>query len=312
VQLAGDADTPPIVAATALEHLRNWFPAHQALEATLAGLNSPDPLLRTTAVANLEQIPMKYRLQVAAPMLEDPVRAVRVEAARVLAGMPALVFGERQAAFERALQEYQELQLSLADTPEAHLNLGVMYADQQQLQQAEQAYREALRLAPEFMPARVNLANLYNRMGRNHDAEEQFREALELAPEMGELYYSFGLLLGEEQRYTEAAALLQQAVDLLPGRARVGYNLALVLLQLQRYADAEVALDRALTLSPQDADILYAMVSLHVQQQQWRRAQPYAARLVEASGGAAGPAKIYADIERQLKESNGDKPAAEP
>ncbi|MEN8214250.1 MAG: tetratricopeptide repeat protein [Pseudomonadota bacterium] len=299
--LAGDPQTPPILAATALEHLRTWFPAHAALEPTMAALKSPDPLIRATAVGSLEQIPLKYRLQVAAPFLDDPVRAVRIEAARVLAGMPALVFGEQQAAFEKALEEYESLQLSLADTPEAHLNLGVMYADQKQLEKAEQAYRQAIRLAPEFIPARVNLANLYNRMGRNHDAEAQFREALDLAPDMGEVYYSLGLLLGEEKRYTEASTLLEKASILLPGRPRVSYNHALVLLQLKRYQQAEAALKKALELSADDADIIYAMVSLHTQQQQWQQALPYATRLVEVTKGAEGPAKILADIEEKLQ-----------
>ncbi len=300
-KLAGDPQTPPILAATALEHLRPYFPAHEALEATLAALKHSDPLVRATAVSSLEQIPLKYRLSVATPFLDDPVRAVRIEAARVLAGMPALVFGEQQASFEKALQEYKELQMSLADTPEAHLNLAVMYTDQKQLQKAEQEYKQAIRLAPEFIPAKINLANLYNRMGRNHDAEEQFRAALELAPDMGELYYSFGLLLGEEKRYTESAALLEKAAELLPGRARVSYNHALVLMQLKRYEDAEAALSEVLALSPDDADMIYAMVSLHTQQQQWKQALPYATRLVEVTKGAEGPAKILADLRKKLQ-----------
>ena len=300
-RLAGDPQTPPILAATALEHLRSYFPAHDALEPTIAALKSSDPLIRATAVGSLEQIPLKYRLSVATPFLDDPVRAVRIEAARVLAGMPALVFGEQQASFEKALQEYTALQMSLADTPEAHLNLAVMYTDQKQLDKAEQEYLQAIRLAPEFIPAKVNLANLYNRMGRNHDAEEQFRAALELAPEMGELYYSFGLLLGEEKRYTESASLLEKAAELLPGRARIGYNHALVLMQLKRYQQAEAAMKKVLALSPDDADMIYAMVTVHTQQQQWKQALPYATRLVEVSKGAEGPAKILAGIEEKLK-----------
>lgn len=300
-KLAGDPQTSPILAATALEHLRPYFPAHEALEPTLAALKHSDPLVRATAVSSLEQIPLKYRLSVATPYLDDPVRAVRIEAARVLAGMPALVFGEQQASFEKALQEYKELQMSLADTPEAHLNLGVMYTDQKQMEKAEQEYKQAIRLAPEFIPAKINLANLYNRMGRNHDAEEQFRAALELAPDMGELYYSFGLLLGEEKRYTESAALLGKAAELLSRRARVSYNHALVLMQLKRYEDAEAALNKVLALSPNDADMIYAMVTLHTQQQQWEQALPYAARLVEVTKGTEGPAKILTDIEEKLK-----------
>ena len=300
-KLAGNPQTPPILAATALEHLRPYFPAHEALEPTLAALKHSDPLVRATAVSSLEQIPLKYRLSVATPYLDDPVRAVRIEAARVLAGMPALVFGEQQASFEKALQEYKSLQLSLTDTPEAHLNLGVMYTDQKQLEKAEQEYKQAIRLAPEFIPAKINLANLYNRMGRNHDAEEQFRAALEQAPDMGELYYSFGLLLGEEKRYTESAALLEKAADLLPGRVRVRYNHALVLMQLKRYEDAEAALKKVLALSPNDADMIYAMVTLHTQQLQWKQALPFAARLVEVTKGAEGPSKILAEIEGKLK-----------
>jgi len=297
--LVGDEQWPAIVRATALELLEPYGP--EAFAAIALGSRVDEPLVRAAAFAALDRVPLEQRLRIGARGLTDPIRAVRVEAARVLAGVPSERFEpDQRRAFEAALAEYRESQLASADMPAAHLNLGVLYRKQGDMERAEESYRTALRLDPDFLPAYFNLATLYNEMRRNTEAERVLRAALERFPEEGELHYSLGLLLAEEQRLPEAADELARAADLLPHRARVRYNLALALQHLGRNAEAEVALLRARDADPSDPEIVRAVAVFYVQRADWERARTYAQQLAALLPGAPGPIQMLQHIEAAL------------
>jgi hypothetical protein len=85
--LAEDPALAPIVRATALTLAQPHLQA-QALPALRKLLAHTDPLLRASATGSLEPFDPPTRVAAAAPLLADPVRGVRVEAARVLADVP--------------------------------------------------------------------------------------------------------------------------------------------------------------------------------------------------------------------------------
>jgi tetratricopeptide (TPR) repeat protein len=297
--LAADEDRPAIVRATALQLLESYGP--EALAAVALATRAGEPLVRAAAFAALDRVPAEQRLPIALPGLDDSVRAVRVEAARVLAGVPSERFDKVQRrAFEAALAEYRESQRAAADTAAAHLNLAVLHASRGEPDRAEGAYRTAIRLDPDFLPTYFNLATLYNELRRNSDAERTLRSALQRFPEEGELHYSLGLLLAEEQRLDEAVDTLARAADLVPHRARVRYNLALALQHLGRSSEAEAALLDALAIDASDPGIVHAAAIFFVQQGDWKRARTYAQQLVALAPGAPGPVQMLQRIEAEL------------
>lgn len=297
--LALDTQQPAIVRASAVELLPSYGPA--GMDALLAATKDADPAVRATAATSLDHVPPRQRLTMAAPLLTDPIQAVRIEAARVLAAVPAEQFTQPQRrAFEAALNEYKAVQEVDTDQPAAHLNLGVLQATTGQPEQAVQSYRTALRLDPSFLPARFNLANLYNQLGRNTDAIEVLQGGLKWAPKQGDLYYSLGLVLAEEQRLTEAAEALSTAAELLPQRARVRYNYALTLQHLGHQADAETALLKAYGMDQHDPDIVRAIALLYMQQQQWRQALPYAEKLRDLLPDAPEPRQLLQRVQEAM------------
>jgi len=301
--LAADAGQPGIVRATALELLRAQGP--EAVPILITATRDSDPLVRAAAVGGLEPLPPEPRLEAAAPLLGDPLRLVRVAAARVLASLPAERLPPRQRrALEAAIAEYEQAQLVQADMPSANLNLGVLHAAMGDRDLAERSYLQALRLDPGFLPARANLAHLYNQMGRNEDAERVLREGIARVPEgAGELHYSLGLLLAEEERLAEAAEELRAAVVQLPGRARVRYNHGLALQRLGRHAEAEAALLAAHQLGTHDPSIANALAILYAQQQRWEKALPFAEELVELAPEAPGPRQLLRRIQEEISAS---------
>jgi len=282
--LAADAAQPPIVRATALDLLRSdgAFGISERLDAT----RDADAEVRAAAAASLEPLQAAQRVPALAPLLKDPVRAVRIAAARSLASLPADQFdAPTRAAYDAALAEYIAAQSVALDMPGNRLNLAVVYGLTGRDELAESHYLKALAIDPDFTPARANLAQFYSARSRNADAERVLREGLQRQPELGELQYSLGLLLAEEQRLPEAAQALAKAAKLLPQRARVHYNHGLALQQLGQAKPAEAALLQAQRIDPTDPAVPYALAVLYAQTGQRDKALAAAEKLQQLRPG---------------------------
>ena len=284
--LAADTLAPAIVRATALNLLRNDPATGDSVR--LAATRDADPEVRAAAADSLEALPAAGRLYGLAPLLTDPVRAVRIAAARSLSSLPAgQIDATLRPAFDAALAEYVAAQNVSLDMPGAQLNLAVVHQNTGRVDLAERHYLQALRIDPDFTPARANLSRLYNASGRNADAERVLVEGLKRQPDIGELQYSLGLLLAEEQRLPEAAKALAQAARLLPGQARVHYNLGLALQQQGQRKPAETALLQAQRLDPLDAATAYALAVFYAQGGQQAQALAWGEKLQALDPGNA-------------------------
>jgi Flp pilus assembly protein TadD len=316
--LAVDPEAPGIVRATAAALLPTIVQARvDPLPTLIAASGDADPLVRASAARALELRPSPQSFAALVGLLEDPRRAVRIEAARVLAAAPVGRFSASERdALGAALAEFRAVQNALADTPAAHLNLGILHARRGRPSEAEAAYRTALRLAPDFVPARVNLANLYNTQSRNDEAERELRSALETserfpvaseeADPRGELYYSLGLLLAETGRLEEAERELARAAEVFPNRSRIRYNRGLALQQLGRRGEAEKELLEAESLAPDSPDMPNALAILNLQAGRPARALPHAERLVALTGSEAARA-LLREVRQQLEAASKDE-----
>jgi Tfp pilus assembly protein PilF len=220
----------------------------------------------------------------AAPLLSDPVKAVRIEAASLLAAIPAgQLTPEQQAAFERASAEYVETQRYNADRAEARVNLGTFYGNRGDAARAEEEIKAAIRLEPFFIPAYVNLADLYRARGRDADGESALREGLKVAPKSAILHHALGLALVRMKRTGEALSELERATVLEPGNARFAYVYAVALHSAGK-ADAAIAnLQKTLVAHPNDRNILEALASFHEVRGERASAKKYTDRLQELS-----------------------------
>ena len=126
--IAQDAGQPAIVRATALDLLRQY--GVDAGPAIVAGLSDPKPMVRAAAARGMALASPERRIPFLFPLLTDPVRAVRVEAGRQLAPIPAeQMQASLREPFEAAIAEYVAAQNAAADTPQAHLNLARMWLE---------------------------------------------------------------------------------------------------------------------------------------------------------------------------------------
>jgi Tfp pilus assembly protein PilF len=259
--IADDGTQPPIVRATALANL-DASASRATLEAVARSVRDPNALVRLGGLQSLAGIPPNVRLPLVAPLLSDPQRALRIEAASLVAGVPVdQLRANERAAFERAAGEFVETQRHNADRVEAHVNLGSFYGGRGDVVKAEEEFEAAIRLEPSFVPAYVNLADLFRLLGRDADAERVVRQGLQIAPRNGMLHHALGLALVRLSRTGEALGELERASVLEPGNVRFAYVYAVALHSGGKVDAAIETLEKVLTAHPDDVNVRAALAS---------------------------------------------------
>lgn len=221
-QVVANNDESAIARASALRRLART-PGETAISAAEAALEDPSPLVRAAAIEALDALPPAERLALV-PLLGDPVRTVRMRAARALAPLADDAFDAAGLdAFRAAAAEYVAAERHNADRPEHRTNLGGFLAERGDYTAAEAEYRAALRLDQRFAPAWANLADMFRAQGRESEAESTLREGLALSPADATLHHALGLSLVRQQRKDEALRELRRATELDPDNARFKY-----------------------------------------------------------------------------------------
>ena len=273
-RLAADPLYPVVVRATALSLLAN-YPGDTSTQALEIGLMDEEAQIRRAAVEFINLSTPAALAKLLIPMLYDPVKTVRIEAARRLAGdLSAYLGADEKKIFQSVLQEFEDSMKYSGDFSYARYNLANLYTELDRPEDAISHFEASIRIDGQFYPAKVNLAYLYNAQGRNEEAEKLLREVVAELPEMYEIAYSFGLLLVEMQKYREAVGFLEQAIEGLPERARIHYNLGLLYQHLQDATRAENELRAALALEPGNLDYQYGLADHYLKRGMFEAARP--------------------------------------
>lgn len=278
--LAGDASSPTIARATAVDELRHYA-SPDALPAIQTALGDADALMRAAALDALLAFPTDVRGPLAASLADDPVLDVRVKAGRALAGVPdAQLDANQRTARDRAFATYRQAQEAIADRPESHFDLGLVYVERGDTAAAEQAFRQALKLQPDFVPAYVNLSDMYRATGREEDAEKIVDEGLKVVPGNANLLHAKGLALIRQKQPKEALIWLERAHRAEPSNARFAYVYGVALDSAGQGEQARKLWEESLRTSPYDPSLLFAVAGAERDAGNKDKAREYAERLV--------------------------------
>jgi Tfp pilus assembly protein PilF len=298
VRLADSDLQTPIVRATAIELLTR-APSPDGLATVRNALTSAEPLIRRTAVANLPFTSLED-VDRLAPLLADPVKAVRLATVTRLASVPLDRLKPYQLEdFELALEEYRAAMAHSLDFPSTCLNLGILESSLGNRRAAEKYFRRAIEIDDLFFPAKVNLAILLSEEHRNREAEQLLREAAGAYPDQYDVAYSLGLLLVETDQPDEAIEWLSRAAGIAPGNARVRYNLGLLLQRKGRRPEAERMLRAAVEIEPANLDYLHALADHLLRAGRSSEALEVAERMIRLHPNAPVGHQLKALIERR-------------
>jgi tetratricopeptide (TPR) repeat protein len=259
--LANDSTEPPIVRATALAQIDSSA-SRAAIEAVARSLRDSSGLVRLGALQSLANAPPLARMQLATPHLSDPLKAARIEAVSLLESIPpGQLPPDQRAAFERAATEYVAAQRFNSDRAEARVNLGTFYGSRGEASKGEEELKGAIRLDPFFIPAYVNLSDLYRAFDRDPDGERLLRQGLVVAPKSAVLHYALGLALVRLKQTDSALGELQRANELEPENTHFAYAYGVALHSAGKADAARATLAKVLALHPDDATVRAALAS---------------------------------------------------
>jgi len=310
IGIAGNGSLPAVIRATALNIL-SGYRSGKAAGITALCLVDEDPLVRYESVKGISAMisrtadagDQQKKYSLLAPLLKDPVRAVRIVSARAVAEVPREIHDSANSHdFEQALEEYKEQLEYDAERPESHMRFGDLYQDLGQYDQAVESYETAFRLDDGFYPARYKLAELYKRTGSDAEAEQQYREIIRRDPEQARAYYLLGRMFSEEDRLDEAASLFGKAVEYMPGDASARYDYALTLRHLGRNEEALSEMLHAHDLDPKAPSVVQALAIFYIQDKQWEKALHFTELLIQLAPDAERPKHMLKQIQKVMRE----------
>ena len=296
--LANDPAAPAIVRATAATRAQPYVNSGN-LPALRNLLAHTDPILRIAVLGLLEPFEPAVRVQAAAPLLANPVRGVRIEAARILADVgDDRLPPEQRGNRDKAINEYVASLQQDFDWPAANVTFGNLRMRQGRPEEAIAAYERALSLDAGFAGAYVNLADTYRQLGREAEGEKLLRRGLALLPRAPDLHHALGLLLVRRGDKGNAIKELGVAAKLAPDNARYGFVYAVGQHSAGRRDAALATLREADTRHPYDLDILGALVSMNREAGKPRDALPYARKIAQVLPDDPGVKRLLSELER--------------
>jgi predicted CXXCH cytochrome family protein len=272
---------PAIRRATLLAELGS-YPSQRALELAIKDLKNPAPQVRESAVHAVSTfLPPEQRAQPLSPLLNDPVLAVRIAAARDLLGVATSGLGAAHASWQAAIGEYEQVQLSLGERAEANLNLALLYQASGRSAEVEPRLRTALLRDPDFLPAVVTLVQWLEANGRHPEAVTLLGSELKDHADSALLHHTQGLSLIRAGQMKEAMLALHTATQLEPDNAQYGFVLAIATHDNGQLAQACEQLEAVLKRHPQYRDARLALVRYLQENAKAARAQQLLGELIK-------------------------------
>ena len=244
------SNLPAIQRATLLNELPT-YPSEKAFELARQDLNNLEPQVRESAVRAVSALlPPTDRAPLLTPLLGDPIKAVRIAAARELLSAGRTGLGPAQARWNAAIAEYENVQKSLIERAEANLNLAVLYQASGRDNDVERLLRTALVRDPDFHPASVTLVQWLEASGRVEEAQALLTQSLKKHPDVALLQHTLGLALVRAGKPVPAMAALRKAARLELENAQYSYVLAVALHDSGKVDQACTELERLLKNQP--------------------------------------------------------------
>ena len=180
--LAVDVGLPALVRASALFRLSDSTMDTEWAQAVKL-LNDNDALVRSAAIGVMRSSPGSRRAEWLRPLLKDPTRSVRIEAAKALLGVPRDEIPEAaQPALNAAMMEFQRSLASKADFPENQLVIGGVALTLRSLPAAVNAFQRAVDMDPQLTQAWMMLARIQAAVGDRDAVRETLEHAVARNP----------------------------------------------------------------------------------------------------------------------------------
>jgi tetratricopeptide (TPR) repeat protein len=196
-------------------------------------------------------------------------------------------------------------------------NLGIIFLDKGQLDEAISKLQAAIELRPENGPAHDNLAKALLRKGRLPEAMVQYRKFLEIEPGNVEARNTLGTALIQQGRVSEAITQWQEALAIEPDNGNAASNLAWVLAtcpenSIRDGAHAVELAEKAMRLSGSKIPMVFrVLAAAYAENGRYSDAIDTAQRGADLANRADNPALAF-ELESNIALYQAGKPLRDP
>ena len=121
---------------------------------------------------------------------------------------------QKRKKFDEAKKLYQKVLENNPKIIEAQYNLGVVYEQFNQNENAIQCYRKAINLNPSFIYSYNNLGLIFHKLGQYSKSIEYFDKILEINPNYVNAYNNLGIINVDQGKYKEAIEYFLKALKI--------------------------------------------------------------------------------------------------
>ena len=277
--LLEDDKIPEIIRASGYTMLGSFAP--RAVESDITdGVTSVLPLIRLGAIRAAAILPANIRARVLGPLLSDELKAIRLEAARVLsADALSLRGGKWDQTCQKVVTELKQADEGTSWRGEGRVNLALLLSSGGDMTGAKEQYRKALDIDPYFFPSYVNLADILRSEGQDQRGMQVLEQGLNINPVDGDLNYAMAMAMIRSGDKHRALTYLATAVRSAKNNMRYAYVYSVALFELGKPDDALIVLKAAHHSSPGNGDILYMLITIHQKRREYAAALIYAQKL---------------------------------
>lgn len=262
--------------ATACHLLIRWSLDEEVITALIGATKDESPLVREAAIRTLNH-PIRQgdtrATEAMRPLLEDPIRSVRVAAAWALIAELDLK--------SRAGRELTHMLDLNSDQPTGRMQLSQFAYLRGDTKTAIKQIEKAVKWDPNSPPFHHDHAILLSTTGDIYGAIKAMKKAIELDPDNPEYQFKIALAYSEVGNLGMTIQHLEQAIKTDPTNGRAWYNLGLAYNSNSEPAKAIGTLTRAETAAPDDPSIPYAAATIHARLGQKQEALQAASRALQ-------------------------------
>ena len=270
--LLEDTAVTDMIRATAINYMGEMV-SEKSLNAIKKFLYDTSAVVRNQAVTSLANFPPQQWIRDAEPLLQDPVRGVRIAAANTLSGLPEDAFDtNKYPAFASANKELLDFLHNQSDFSTGNVSLGDYYYKTGNKKEAEKYYLRALKIDSVANYARLNLSSIYNAEGQNDKAMACLNEAWKIDPANPRISYNLALLHVELGNKKEALNYFDRTSRLKYNYDKFYFNYALFLQQQGQNHQAEALYQEGLQRFPDSEQLNYGAAYFFLQVSQKERA----------------------------------------
>jgi tetratricopeptide (TPR) repeat protein len=205
----------------------------------------------------------------------EPSAPASVPPTSTPAATPTLSAGEHldlgmdyhdQGELDKAIAEFEKAIELDPNNAGAHRNLGTAYGEQGKWEESAAAYERAIDIDPTYGEAYGDVVGAYFSLNRIPEALTAGEKAIELAPYYATAYNNLGILYGSQGQIDTAIALFEKAIELDPNDANAHYNLGFAYENLDQLDQAVAQYQEAVKADPDYLDAYENMGTVFARQ----------------------------------------------